>query len=100
MAATVVNLAPFNTVTLAASTVYHLTAPGQARYNLYLLNSGTGPIYLKGDATVAAGDAASFELPVNLGVTVVIYGTSAYGIFVSGGAAAGLVSALLLSRSE
>ena len=98
MAATVVHLAPFNTVAVAASTVYQLTAPAQSRYYLTLLNVGTGSVYIKGDATVASGDAASFELPANLAVQFVINGPT--GTFITGGAAAGLVSALLQPRGE
>ena len=93
----VINLAPFNTITLGASTANQLVGPGTGRYNLTLLNTGTAAIYISNSNSVAA-NATSFALPPNLAFTVVITGQT--GIWVNAGGTAGSVSALLAPRSQ
>lgn len=61
-----VALAPYNTVTLAASTATELVIAGGGSYYVQILNLGPGNLYIKRDNTVSATDAASYELPINM----------------------------------
>lgn len=95
----VITLSKFNTVAMASGAVDQLIGPGPSGwYDLTLLNIGTGPVYIKDAATVAAGDPNSFELPPNLAITVVVFATT--GVWATPGAAAGSVSALLQPRGQ
>ena len=87
-------LNPYNTITLASGTPQQLTAPS-GHYNLTLFNSSTGSIYL-GSSNGVGANATSFTLPTNQSITLTIWGPT--GIWVSSGAAAGTVSALLQPR--
>lgn len=90
----VTQLGPFNTITLASGTPQQLVGPA-GHYNLTLFNSGANPVYISGANTVGA-NATSFALPINMSVTMVVWGAT--GVWVSSGAAAGSVSALLQPR--
>jgi hypothetical protein len=92
-ATTVVALSTFNTISVALATVYQLTYPGTAYFEI--LNLGTGNLFLKGDATVSATDPASFKLPVNILVAPLINGRS--GLFIIGDAAV-TVSVMVVSK--
>lgn len=63
--ATVVTLKPYNTVTLAATTVYQLVGPGGAGQILNIINLGPGSLYIRADADPSVGDANSFQVPAS-----------------------------------
>lgn len=89
----VVNLQPYNTVALTASVANHLVIQGGGYYNLLILNLGPGNLYIKNDGTLAPGDPASFELPINLSIAPYVTG----GIWVLG-SEDGFVSVALVPR--
>ena len=91
-----VTLTPFNTVALAAATSTQLIA-STGHWNLTLLNLGAAAVYVKNAATVAAADPASFALPPNLPMNLVISGPSGIWLLST---AAGTVSALLQPRGQ
>jgi hypothetical protein len=93
----VFTLNPFNTVGLAAATATQLTIAVSGHWNLTLLNVGTAAVYVKNAATVAAADPASFSLPPNIPMNLVIWGPT--GVWVLS-TAAGTVSALLQPRDQ
>lgn len=66
-------LTAYNTLTLDVSTAVELTLPG-GTFSVSILNLGPGNLFLKGDSTVGETDSASYELPVNLGLTVLTSG--------------------------
>ena len=55
-------LTTFNTITLAINTPVQLTPPGGGDYNLYLLNSGTGKLFIS-SLNNAGANATSFVVP-------------------------------------
>ena len=87
-------LKAYNSVTLASGTPQQLTAP-TGHYNLTLFNTSTGAIYISDSNSVGA-NATSFDLPTNMAMTITIWGPT--GVWVSSGAAAGTVSAMLQPR--
>ena len=92
----VFTLNPFNSLALAANAADQLIA-GTGHWNLTLLNTGTAALYVKNAATVGAADTASFTLPPNIPMTLVIWGPT--GIWVLS-TAAGTVSVLLQPRDQ
>lgn len=67
-------LQPYNTLTLAANTATQLTTP-QGTWTVLILNLGPGNLFIKGANTVSATDPASFELPINLSLTLLVNGS-------------------------
>jgi hypothetical protein len=90
-----VNLSPYNNVALGAATATQLIPPGPAgHYNLTLIATAAG-IFIKNASSVAVADVASFPLPANVPVTIVVSYPS--GIWAISTAAANL-GALLTPR--
>jgi hypothetical protein len=69
-----INLQPYNTIALAASTAQQLVIQNLGHYNLLIFNLGPGNLFIKNDGSVAPGDAASFELPLNLSIAPLVTG--------------------------
>jgi hypothetical protein len=94
-----INLQPFNTIALTTA-AQQLTIPSGGHFYAQILNLGPGNMFIKNAGTVAAGDAASFELPLGLTFTPYVQG----GANVTGGLwvcadAAGKCSIALVPRN-
>jgi hypothetical protein len=96
MATVTVPLQPYNTVTLVAGSVYHLTAPSPGHYYINILNSGTGNIAISKASTVGTADPNSYTLPPNLSYTAFAYGPD--GIWIAAAAGGGSASVALVPR--
>ena len=90
-----VQLNPYNNVALAASTPTQLAA-SSGWWNLTLIATAAGT-YIKQNNTVAAADPASFPLPANIPVNLVIWGPS--GIWALATAAGNLGALLTPQRA-
>ena len=55
-------LTMFSSITLAISTPVQVIAPGTGHYTLYLLNAGTGKLYIS-SANNPGANATSFMVP-------------------------------------
>jgi hypothetical protein len=68
-----INLQPYNTIALTTA-AQQLTIQQGGHYYVQILNLGPGNMFIKNASSVAVGDAASFELPINLTFTPYIQG--------------------------
>lgn len=93
----VFSLNPFNTVALSAATATQLTVAASGHWDLTLLNTGTAPVFIKNASSVGAADPASFTLPQNLPLNLVIWGPTGVWLYST---AAGTVSAMLQPRDQ
>jgi hypothetical protein len=91
LATATVNLAPYNTIALTASTPTNLKIVGGGKYYMQMCNLGAANVFIKGDSSVLATDVASFKLLPNQTFTPLVAG----GLWVLADAAGSLTVALM-----